>query len=194
MQELDVTIAMAPVVTELVRLGARYYVGGSVASSAYGYSRSTVDADLVADLAPPHATPLFEALQSDYYISLPAVTQAIAERSSFNVIHLATSFKVDVFVLKARQYDRIVLNRAHEDSLDEERPSERFLIASPEDVVLAKLEWFRLGEETSQQQWRDVLGVLKVQAGALDVPYMRRWASELGVADLLEKALDQAAE
>ena len=104
------------------------------------------------------------------------ILDAIARKSCFNVIFLPTSFKVDVFVSKDRPYDREAMARAHEDSLDEDSPSERFFLPSAEDVVLSKLEWYRLGDEISERQWHDVLGVLKVNAASLDRRYLERWA------------------
>jgi hypothetical protein len=64
--------------------------------------------------------------------------------------------------------------------------------ASPEDTVLAKLEWYRLGGEVSERQWRDVLGVLRARGSQLDLEYMRKWAGELHVGDLLERGLQEA--
>ena len=188
MSPSDSVAAIVPVVRELERLGVSYYLGGSVASSAHGMPRSTLDVDLVADLASKHVAPLVEALQGTYYVSAPAVSDAIARRSCFNTIHLETSFKVDVFAVKNRPYDRTALQRAEKRSVDEENPSIQFFFASPEDIVLSKLEWYRLGNEVSERQWSDVIGVLKVQENSLDRAYLDKWAAELGVADLLESA------
>ena len=63
------------------------------------------------------------------------------------------------------------------------------MVVDTEDIILAKLEWYRLGNEISDRQWRDILGILKVQAGRLDLDYLRKWAVELKVADLLQRAL-----
>jgi len=184
--------AVSPLIAELKKLGVAYYIGGSVVSSMRGIPRSTLDVDLVVDLAPRHVAPLVEALQSAYYISGPMMLDAIARRSCFNLIHLATSFKVDVFVVKNRPYDRHVLTRITDECVDVENPSLRFFLASPEDIILAKLEWYRLGDEISERQWGDVLGVLKVQQGVLDRKYLEHWAADLGVADLLAKAFQEA--
>lgn len=106
MQGNDALNAVMPVIAEFDRLGVPYYIGGSLASSAHGIMRATVDADLVADLKPQHVDPLVEALRADYYIDGRMIRGAIAERSCCNLIHLATSFKVDIFVLRGRPYDR----------------------------------------------------------------------------------------
>ena len=188
----DTVAAIAPVVAEFERLEVAYYLGGSVASSAHGIPRMTLDVDLVADLALKHVAPLVEALQSAYYIDAGMISEAIAHHSCCNLIHLATMFKVDVFVLKDRRYDRVALERIQKKSLDLDNLSQQFFLASPEDVVLSKLEWFRLGEEVAQTQWRDVIGVMKVQENRLDRAYLVKWARELGVADLLERAWMEA--
>jgi hypothetical protein len=100
-------------------------------------------------------------------------------------------FKIDVFILKDRAFDRLQMKRRVRKPLY--RDQEHMIdIASAEDVILAKLEWYRLGNEVSDRQWQDILGVLKAQSGSLDLAYLRRWAAELGVADLLERALDVA--
>lgn len=184
----DAIAAMTPVVAELERLGVPYYVGGSVASSAYGHMRTTQDADLIADLKAEHVAPLVRALGDDYYISPTAALEAIGRRSSFNLIHYATMFKVDLFVSKLRPYDRAAFMRVRKQRLDRENTESEFCLASPEDVVLSKLEWFRLGDEVSEKQWLDITKVLNVQQHALDRAYLTHWAAELGVADLLERA------
>lgn len=99
--------------------------------------------------------------------------------------------KVDVFVLKARAYDQQAFERASEHHLDPASSARAFLVSSAEDTILNKLEWYRLGSEIADRQWRDVLGVLQVQAVTLDFDYLRRWAAELGVPDLLERAIEQ---
>jgi hypothetical protein len=185
----DILAAMLPVVEALERVGARYHVGGSVASSAMGIARSTLDVDLVADLRLAHVEAFVSALEHGYYIDGDMIRDAIHRRSCFNVIHLATMLKVDVFVLKQRPYDLLAFSRAAPAVFEEEPGARSFMLASPEDTILNKLEWFELGGQVSDRQWSDVLGVLRVREDTLDLAYLRRWAAELGLAALLERVL-----
>ena len=187
----DLVAATLPVVEAFERLGVAYYVGGSVASSAYGLPRTTLDVDLVADLKHAHVAPLTEQLQDTYYIDAAMIEDALTRRSSFNVIHFDTMLKVDVFVLKQESYDQTAFRRAHAGSGEQQPGTTPFVLAQPEDVVLHKLLWYRMGDEVSERQWTDVLGVLKVRGEALDLVYMRHWAEALNVADLLQRALHE---
>jgi len=188
----DILAALTPVVDAFERLGIAYHIGGSVASSAYGIARATLDIDLVADMQMTHVQLLVALLQEAYYIDREMVQEAIRHRSSFNVIHLDTMIKVDVFILKPQPYAQESFRRARRDTLVEEEPAREFYLASPEDVILHKLDWFRLGGGVSDRQWNDVLGVLKVQALSLDLAYLRRWAAELGLTGLLDRAFNEA--
>jgi hypothetical protein len=190
MNAAEILAAITPVVEAFEGLGVAYHIGGSVASSAYGIVRATIDADLVADLRLEHVRPLVNQLEAKYYIDADAVRDAIRRRSSFNAIHLDTMLKVDVFIPKTRAFDQEELRRTRQEVLVEgTRP---FYMASPEGTILNKLEWYRMGGEVSDRQWNDILGVLKVKGTALDIAYMQRWAKALQVTDLLERALVEA--
>ena len=185
-----ITVTMA-VIDALDALSVPYVLGGSLASALHGVMRATMDADLVADLSQKQVEPLAQALGDAFYADVDAMRHAVRHHHSFNLIHLETAFKVDIFVARPRPFDRSQLAR-RQLYLVSENPECHAYVASAEDVTLAKLEWYRSGGEVSERQWRDVLGVLKVQAGRLDGPYLHRMAAELGVEDLLERALEEA--
>ena len=186
----DILITLEPLVEALEELGVPYHIGGSVASSLYGLPRLTIDVDIIADLRLEQVRPLVLRLQTDYYIDEDMIRDAIRRRSSFNVIHLDTMLKVDVYIPKSRSFDQEELRRVQQEVLLEgARP---FNVASPEGTILNKLEWYRMGGEVSDRQWNDILGVLKVQGTHLDMAYLQRWAANLKVTDLLERALVDA--
>jgi hypothetical protein len=190
MNASQILAAITPVIEVLEELGVPYHIGGSVASSIYGILRATIDADLIADLRLEHVRPLVIRLQSDYYIDEDMIRDAIRHRSSFNLIHLDTMLKVDVYIPKSRPFDQEEQRRVQQEVLLEGTRS--LNVASPEGTILNKLEWYRMGGEVSDRQWNDILGVLKVQGTHLDMAYLQRWAANLKVADLLERALVDA--
>jgi hypothetical protein len=188
----DVLQAVEPVVEAFEKLGVQYRVVGSLASTAFGVARMTADADLVADLHVEHVDDLVNALAADYYIDSDVIREAIQSRSGFNVIHLPTSLKVDVFVLADTAYDRQAFPRLTMKSLDPAPGSRAYALATPEDTVLAKLRWYKAGREVSERQWQDIVGVMKLQQRRLQIEYLQEWAQRLGLANLLSKALSEA--
>ncbi len=185
-------IAVTLLVIEVLdQLGVAYLVGGSLASTVHGELRTTLDADLVADLHPEHIAPFVKALASAFYVDEGMIREALDRRGGFNLIHLETMFKVDVFVPKLRAFDREQMRRRARHVVVAE-PELAIYVATAEDTILAKLEWYRLGGGVSERQWRDVIGVITVQAERLDTAYLRCWAPSLGVADLFEQALAEA--
>lgn len=186
---LEVTLE---VVRAFESLEVPYLLGGSLASSFYGIPRATHDADLVADLAIRHVRPLSAALRDRFYLDEDRALAAIRRHASFNLIHLATNLKVDVFVLDGKAFSRSEMARRRSFAFIGAGGEAALQVASAEDLVLQKLRWFQLGGGASERQWSDLLGVLKVQGRRLDMDYLARWSPELGVEDLLARALEEA--
>jgi hypothetical protein len=179
--------ALQPFITTLKQLAIPYRIVGSVASSTQGMMRATLDVDIVASLTLKHIPQLSSQLKSQYYIDEELAREAVKRGSSFNLIHLETMIKVDIFMLGNRPYDYASFTRERLETIDDLTLS----FKTPEDVMLGKLEWFVQSDKTSERQWQDVLGLLKVQGSSLDFEYLRHWANELGVEALLEQALQE---
>lgn len=185
---LDVAVIVANV---FERLGVPYVIGGSLASTIHGEPRFTQDVDFAAAMRHEHAQPFVTELRGPFDVDLADVRSAVSARRLFCTTHVRSGIKVDVHVQPAVGFHASEYERARRVHLRRDMET-RVRISSAEDIVLQKLAWYRLGGETSDRQLRDVAGVLKTQAGELDLAYLRRWAVELRVSDLLERALQGA--
>ncbi|MGQ0642647.1 MAG: hypothetical protein ACT4P6_18040 [Gemmatimonadaceae bacterium] len=181
---LAITLQLAAVCEQL---GLQYLVGGSLASSLHGIPRATQDVDFVVTMRQDDVAAFVAALREDFYLDEGAIRAAIERNTSFNVVHLGSYFKADVFVAKDDEPARLQLSRARR----YEVADRSLVVASPEDVVAQKLFWYALGDRVSERQWADALGVLKVAGPSLDLQYLRRVASLLKVESLLREALEQ---
>lgn len=189
-EALQVTLLVTNLLDDL---GIPYVIGGSMASIIHGMLRTTMDVDIVADIHPEKVSSFASKLQDAFYVDEQMIQQAIQRQSSFNLIHLNTMFKVDIFIPKARPFDNQQLSRRVAEKISPDSDAQIWVL-SPEDIVLAKLDWFRIGGEISERQWRDILGVLKTQQNSLDIAYLKQWAQSLSVGDLMDRALDELKE
>jgi len=189
------TVPVDPIETALLvsrcldALGIPHTVGGSIASSFAGEPRSTVDIDMVAAVEERHVDALASALSAEFYVDADALRRAVRTRSSTNLIHQATQLKVDLFVAGGTPLDDRQLRRRLAVDLGEGR---RLYVHPPEDILLQKLRWFRLGGGVSDRQWRDITAIIRVQRDRLDRDYLVEGARILGVSDLLDRALAEA--
>lgn len=178
------------VIRILEDLGAPAWIGGSLASSIFGIPRATQDADIVADLRAEMVRPFIERLGEHFYADSERIREGVERRSSFNLIYLPTMFKVDVFVLGHDSRSQRELERRRHVEIGEARG--RVPVTSPEDIVVRKLAWYRDGGSVSDRQWRDALGVARVQRDRLDLDYLSEAADELAVTDLVDELLAEA--
>lgn len=174
----------------LEALNIPYTVGGSIASSFAGEPRATVDIDIVAEIHDGHVDALVSAVSGTFYVDAGALRRAVRARSSANLIHQATQLKVDLFVAGGTPLDRRQIARRLAVDLGDGR---LLYVHPPEDILLQKLRWYRLGGEVSDRQWRDIAAIVRVQGRRLQSEYLREGARVLAVSDLLERALTEGA-
>ena len=172
-------------------LGIRYLVGGSLASSLHGIPRATHDIDIVAEIKECQVEDLAKQLKGTFYADADMIREAIQLYRSFNIIHLATMLKIDVFILKLDVFSQEQMARCHCYQVAED-PANTLYLSSAEDIIVHKLIWYQLGDEISQRQWNDVLGVLQIRHNELDYSYLEWAAKQQGILQLLRRAIAEA--
>jgi hypothetical protein len=173
----------------LEQIGTTCVIGGSLAAAFAGEPRSTIDVDLVAALEPRHIQPLMRSLAPQFHVPESALRHAVETRGQANLIHQASQIKVDIFVAGGTPLDQQQLARRR---AVEPRPGLVVFVCTPEDILLQKLRWYRMGGEVSDRQWRDVIGIVRTQGDRLDRAYLVVNAPVLDVEHLLNRALQEA--
>jgi hypothetical protein len=177
------------VIKALEECGINYLIGGSLGSSIHGIPRATLDADLVTDMNNHHVDRLVEKLKDEFMIDADMIYDAIKRRGCFNIIHLKTMFKVDIFILKNNPYEITEFTRRKPELLSD--PDTFVNVATPEDIVLNKLLWYQDGGGVSERQWEDAKGVVKVQGETLDYQYLEYWAEIMGIKELMSRLKEE---
>lgn len=176
---------LARIIALLDKAEIPHMVAGSFASAHHGVPRTTQDIDLVIEAGGAKLKVFVASLPpADYYVSEDAAMDAVRRQGMFNVIDMATGWKVDLILRKRRPFSVQEFRR---------RTPTRLLgadvfIATPEDTILTKLEWAAMSG--SERQLRDVAGVVEARRGELDIAYIEQWAAELGVLALWQKVLE----
>jgi hypothetical protein len=172
----------ARLIAELKAADIPMMLTGSVASSYHGRPRMTRDLDIVIDADAAHLDTLLPRLAAlHFYVDADAAREALASRSQFNVIDPESGWKADLIIRKDRPFSREEFARREEADL----PFGSVAVARPEDLILAKLEWALAGQ--SERQLDDVEGIVAVSGDRLDLAYLDRWATELGVSEPWER-------
>jgi hypothetical protein len=169
----------------LTRSQIPFMIAGSMGSSHYGEPRSTNDIDIVVEPSEKAIRDFASNLGQSIYMSLPAALDAVKNRSMFNVIDTTSGWKADLIVRKDREFSIEEFNRRAEVEL----LGVAVYLATPEDIVLSKLEWAKRSE--SERQIRDAASVLRTVGDGIDVAYLRKWAKELNVESLLNDILPE---
>ena len=188
---MEILEVLQRVISKLEELRIPYMVSGSAASSFHAFVRTTQDGDLVVALGLDQVEKFAAAFAPEFYLDRASIRRALQMGGSFILIHLESSLKIDFFPLRKRSFSQQEFSRRQPRLLLKESIAPAY-VATAEDTLLSKLEWFRAGGEVSENQWKDVVGILKVQADTLDVAYLNQWARELHVEGLLEKAFKEA--
>ncbi|WP_129626881.1 hypothetical protein [Candidatus Oscillochloris fontis] len=198
MQPTDVLLL---VTDALETLGVTYCVGGSFASSTYGEPRATRDVDILASLPAAKAGLFTARIAPEFFVQISDLRDAIAlaptlhddplHRASCNLVHRTSFFRVDLFIASGRPYELAQFARRVPQTVAL-NPERRAYFVSPEDIILIKLDWYRMAQGALERQWIDVQSVLTTQGSTLDIAYLRHWAAQLALADLLDAALRRA--
>lgn len=168
------------VTARLDTAGMAYMVTGSVALSLYAEPRMTRDVDLVVELRPSDAGRLVDMFGDEFICDAGHISDAIANRSMFNLIHTAAVVKIDIIVRKDTAYREEEFGRRRLARID----GTEVWVVSAEDLILSKLDWAR--SSRSEVQLRDVRNVIAAQP-SLDWPYLDAWAERLGLRSLLSE-------
>lgn len=180
---LDVALLVAKA---LDNLGCDYFIGGSLASSLQGEPRATNDIDFVVAMPTWRVRAFAAELGSDFEVDLEILREALQSGHCANIFYLPLVMKVDLFGLGTAPYDEMEFSRRRRIRI--RSSGEELYIKSPEDTILRKLQWYRLGGEVSSKQWRDVVEVFRVSGAYLEVPYLEFWADRLNLKQLLSRA------
>jgi len=173
---------LSALITAINRAAVPHMLVGSFASSAHGVSRSTRDVDLVIDPTPATLEHLLALLsQQDVYFDANVARDEYRRRGQFNVIEVSTSWKADLIYRPAGPFSQAQFDRRSQRAI----LGTSVFVATAEDTVLAKLEWAK--QSQSEQQLRDVRGIIGVQEDKLDRAYIERWLDELGVRELWQR-------
>lgn len=187
----DLHEAYRQLVEVLEEMELPFAIGGSIASATFGVARATQDIDLVIDLNPGQAFLLAQRLEDRFAVDAEDARDAISRNCAFNLIHLNSAYKFDIFPATFFAHGQDELRRRRMVSgtglvMDGEVP-----VVSPEDIILAKLAWYRKGNGTSERQWRDLESVWQTRGEDLDRPYLEQWASKMRTSDLLRKLIGE---
>lgn len=177
------------VIDAFERVGARYAIAGSVGAMAYGEPRSTRDIDLVVDLRPAHVARLKEAFPApEFYFDSTLARTVAREGGSFNIIHPASGFKLDLYIPTDEIEERQVENARRLPAL----PDRSAPFSPPEELILKKLHFCSMGG--SDKHLRDIAAMLQISPDEIDREYVTREAEALGLRDLWDAVVRRVEE
>lgn len=176
------------VIETLEKCDIDYMIAGSFASSLHGIPRTTFDADIVISADSQKIKEFISEIKEDFYADVDMAVETVEKGGMFNIIHLDTGFKIDLIVKKKGEYFEREFERRRLYKLG----GKECFFASPEDTILSKLLWSKMA--ASERQFGDALGVAKVQKENLDYNYLKKYANNLSISELLKKLLKEIEE
>lgn len=166
-------------------VGIPYMITGSYASSIHGEPRASKDIDVVIEADPELLRRFVKEFPSDQYYAVEEdALEALANRRMFNVIDFKTGWRIDFIFRKERAFSHAEFARRREQDVGD---GLRLFVASPEDILLAKLEWAKLGE--SARQLEDATSIVRMKRDSLDISYIERWVAELQLEEQWSAAI-----
>jgi hypothetical protein len=179
MNELQIIATYSGFLSEI---GMPHLVGGSLASSAWGEQRATNDADFLLQIDSQALDVFLNQLPRGFFAEETEVQQAVASHedfASFQTLYEPTAFKLDNFIANG-EWQREQMHRAKHLEIG----GASIPFAGPEDTIVAKCRWFDLGNRVSDRQWHDLVRLMEVQRGNLDIRYIERWLDQFGLMDI----------
>ncbi len=179
MNESDI---LKSVTGRLNQSGIAYMISGSVALSFYAKPRMTRDIDIVISIKNQDIDKMMELFEADFYIDRDMMTDAVAKRSMFNIIHYETLVKVDFIIKKDDEYRLLEF----ENKKKIEFRGDEIYVVSLEDLIISKLYWAK--DSLSEIQINDILNLME---SGFDQSYVEKWCSYLNLNDILKKVRDE---
>jgi hypothetical protein len=120
--------------------------------------------------------------EEDFYVSREAALEAYGRESLFNIVDMATGWKIDLICRKSRPFSVTEFERRAPQLLE----GQNIFVSSAEDALLSKLEWAKMTE--SERQLNDAVGILIIQKDTLDREYVERWVEALDIGEQWQRA------
>jgi len=193
-QKTNICFSDAPsiidVITSITTLFEQLYVPyclvGTLGASLYGMQRATFSIDFIANIPSEQVARLLNEAAPLYYFE----EDIVGASATFVGLHLPSLLKVNIHTCQLDTFTTRVYRRAKTYSLVQEEKA--FSIASPEDILLTQLMEYQKSGEVADDQWNEILGVLKVQDECLALDYLKQWSTIFTVDGLLNKAFEDA--
>jgi hypothetical protein len=191
---LDIAGFLKLVIEALNAAGVEYLIGGAIAEWAWGEPRATQDLDLVVNIPSKSVKKLSKELEKrDMLVPAEIILDNILEDRAdipINAIHMYSGLKADLYPVREGDELRQSAFKRRE-QVDYGPPIGKVYIHSPEDLILYKLMYFGLSQQSKHS--RDIAAILKSKKSELDLGYIEGWAARLGLSSLWKEMLESTS-